>query len=104
VLQWKVRVAGFLLAHNSLAHATGDVSLSAEDRPTIQLKVEPSNTQITPKLDTGHTQAESEEEEEEEHHDWLDGNEALKFLLAGGIAGAGECSSVPRSSTSRLSI
>jgi hypothetical protein len=103
VLQWKVRVAGFLLAHNSLAHATGDVSLSAEDRPTIQLKVEPSNAQITPKLDTGHTQAESDEDEEE-HHDWLDGSEALKFLLAGGIAGAGECSSVPRSSTSRLSV
>ncbi|KAJ7908292.1 mitochondrial carrier [Mycena leptocephala] len=65
----------------------GDVSLSAEDRPTIQLKVEPSNAQITPKLDTGHTQAESDEDEEE-HHDWLDGSEALKFLLAGGIAGA----------------
>jgi len=26
----------------------------------------------------------------EEHHDWLQGNTAVKFLLAGGMAGAGK--------------
>jgi solute carrier family 25 phosphate transporter 23/24/25/41 len=30
------------------------------------------------------------EEEPEEHRDWLHGHPAVKFLLAGGIAGAGE--------------
>jgi solute carrier family 25 phosphate transporter 23/24/25/41 len=29
-------------------------------------------------------------EEEEEHHNWLEGHAAIKFLAAGGIAGAGE--------------
>ncbi|KAJ7904587.1 mitochondrial carrier [Mycena olivaceomarginata] len=63
----------------------GDVSLSAEDRPTIHLKAEASNAQ----MDTGHTQGESEEEEEDPHaHEWLEGHTALRFLLAGGIAGA----------------
>ncbi|KAF7355376.1 Mitochondrial carrier protein [Mycena sanguinolenta] len=69
----------------------GDVSLSAEDRPTIQLtSVEASNaTQIAHRLSTGHMQEVSEEEEEDPHaHDWLEGHTALKFLLAGGIAGA----------------
>jgi solute carrier family 25 phosphate transporter 23/24/25/41 len=32
-----------------------------------------------------------EEEEDDGHHDWLEGHTALKFLSAGGIAGAGEC-------------
>jgi solute carrier family 25 (mitochondrial phosphate transporter), member 23/24/25/41 len=27
---------------------------------------------------------------EEEHHNWLEGHSAIKFLAAGGIAGAGE--------------
>lgn len=76
----------------------GDVSLSAEDRPTIHLKAETSNAQ----MDAGHTQGESEEEEEDLHaHEWLEGHTALRFLLAGGVAGAGECYSVPPSSTSR---
>ncbi|KAF8195817.1 mitochondrial carrier [Mycena galopus ATCC 62051] len=68
----------------------GDVSLSAEDRPTIHLTVETSNvTQIAHKLAIGHTAEVSEEEEEDPHaHDWLEGHTALKFLLAGGIAGA----------------
>ncbi|KAJ7276469.1 mitochondrial carrier [Mycena haematopus] len=49
----------------------GDVSLSAEDRPTIHL-----------------TEALEEEEEDPHAQDWLEGHTALKFLLAGGIAGA----------------
>lgn len=31
-----------------------------------------------------------EDEEEEEHHNWFLGSTAAKFLLAGGIAGAGQ--------------
>ncbi|KAJ7682736.1 mitochondrial carrier [Mycena polygramma] len=62
----------------------GDVSLSAEDRPIIQLKAEPSNAYAAQKLDSGH----NEVLEEEESPQWLEGHTALKFLLAGGIAGA----------------
>lgn len=36
------------------------------------------------------------EEEPEEHHDWLQGHTAIKFLLAGGIAGAGEAFAIHR--------
>jgi solute carrier family 25 phosphate transporter 23/24/25/41 len=69
--------------------AVGDVSLSAEDRPTIQLKAEPTNAHNAQKLDNGHPEAVSEDEEDS--HGWLEGHSAMKFLLAGGIAGAGEC-------------
>lgn len=31
-------------------------------------------------------------EEDEKPHDWLEGHTAIKFLMAGGIAGAGKCS------------
>ncbi|KAJ7129594.1 mitochondrial carrier domain-containing protein [Mycena epipterygia] len=64
----------------------GDVSLSAEDRPIIQLKAEPSGAQMAHKLENGHPEAVSEDEEDP--HSWLEGHTALKFLLAGGIAGA----------------
>ncbi|KAJ6539412.1 mitochondrial carrier [Mycena capillaripes] len=65
----------------------GDVSLSAEDRPTIQLTVlEPSKAQVAQNSDPEHTQALSEDEEDP--HGWLEGHTALKFLLAGGVAGA----------------
>lgn len=79
--------------------------MSAEDRPTIHLKAEASNAQMAQKLNTGHTQGEEEEEEEDPHaHEWLEGHTALRFLLAGGVAGAGECYSVLPSSTSRSFI
>ena len=80
----------------------GDVSLSAEDKP-------PSNTtsptpmgatQVTlPPLPVDHSypqrtgeeeQEETEVYEEEEHHTWFGGSTAAKYLLAGGVAGAGE--------------
>ncbi|KAJ7498844.1 mitochondrial carrier [Mycena latifolia] len=64
----------------------GDVSLSAEDRPTIQLKTEPSNVQNAQELDNDHPEVVSEDEEDS--HGWLEGHTAMKFLLAGGIAGA----------------
>lgn len=34
-------------------------------------------------------QEEAEVYEEEEHHNWLGGSTAVKYLLAGGVAGAG---------------
>ncbi|KAJ7638879.1 mitochondrial carrier [Roridomyces roridus] len=72
----------------------GDVSLSAEDRPTIQLfKPDASSKADTP--DPGFMQHQEEdhseavpEEEEEDSPTHIEGHTALKFLLAGGLAGA----------------
>lgn len=57
-------------------------------------------TQVTlPPLPVDHSysqQTEEEEQEEfgvyeeEEHHSWLGGSTAVKYLLAGGVAGAGK--------------
>ncbi|EGO01954.1 hypothetical protein SERLA73DRAFT_177617 [Serpula lacrymans var. lacrymans S7.3] len=71
----------------------GDVSLSAEDKPPPftfpKLPQEPSS------LPVGHTSPVDEDEEEgeydeeeTEHHSWHEGHTAIKFLCAGGIAGA----------------
>ena len=80
----------------------GDVSLSAEDTP-------PSNTTSSfpaapmavalPPLPVDHSYPSQIEEEkqgevrvyEEEHHSWFGGSTAVKYLLAGGVAGGGEC-------------
>ncbi|KAJ6539946.1 mitochondrial carrier [Mycena sp. CBHHK59/15] len=64
----------------------GDVSLSAEDRPPTQSKVEPSGSHVPYKLEI--SDHEEDSEDEEEAHGWLEGHTAMKFLLAGGIAGA----------------
>ncbi|EJU05998.1 mitochondrial carrier [Dacryopinax primogenitus] len=84
----------------------GDVSLSAEDRPPakhhgriaqgpiesgtgseasppISRDMEPTDGQISVSDVIGEG-----EEEEEEHETWLGGSMALKFLFAGGVAGA----------------
>ncbi|KAJ7507892.1 mitochondrial carrier [Mycena galericulata] len=61
----------------------GDVSLSAEDRPIIQLRAEPSKAQLAQKLDD-----EAVSEDAEDPYGLLEGHTTLKFLLAGGIAGA----------------
>lgn len=78
----------------------GDVSLSAEDKPpSNKTSVVPmAATQVTlPPLPVDHsyprrTEEEEEDEvgvyEEEEHHSWLGGATAVKYLLAGGVAGA----------------
>lgn len=56
-------------------------------------------TTILPPLPVDHSYSQKTEEEghgevevyeEEEHHDWLGGSTAVKYLLAGGVAGAGE--------------
>jgi len=71
----------------------GDVSLSAEDKPPepASYKVMSSTSQsITDhSLDLEPDGEFIEHEDlEEEHHHFLDGHTALKFLLAGGVAGA----------------
>ena len=38
----------------------------------------------------GEEQAEVETCGEEDHHDWFGGSTAVKYLMAGGVAGAGE--------------
>jgi solute carrier family 25 phosphate transporter 23/24/25/41 len=73
----------------------GDVSLSAEDKPppfTVDRPIFPETT-IRPidhlSLDVSEDDG-FEEYEPEAHHSWLEGHAAIKFLTAGGIAGAGE--------------
>ncbi|QRW01670.1 mitochondrial carrier protein [Ceratobasidium sp. AG-Ba] len=60
----------------------GDVSLSAEDRPPPTRPSKPS-AQIRANQDKL-----EQRETEEPKQSWLGGEQALKFLLAGGIAGA----------------
>jgi hypothetical protein len=61
----------------------GDVSLSAEDKPPRSATREPHEASSLSLL-------RDETDEEEDHHSLLEGHAALKFLLAGGIAGAGK--------------
>jgi len=70
--------------------AKGDVSLSAEDKPPlIKLpNIGASRSPLPqPALGSGND-SEDCGEEDEEPHSWLEGHTAVKFLLAGGIAGA----------------
>jgi hypothetical protein len=77
----------------------GDVSLSAEDRPHVQFKAGSSAVSPTlPPLD--HENVDDDDGDfpggdEAEHSHWLGGMTALKFLLAGGLAGAGLLVSYP---------
>ncbi|KAL5637076.1 hypothetical protein ACGC1H_000897 [Rhizoctonia solani] len=86
----------------------GDVSLSAEDRPpivksqarstvqTLSLPEPPPVERVDfppPPLDTHQEQGvvttETEQEQQEQpRENWLGGEQAMKFLLAGGVAGA----------------
>lgn len=84
----------------------GDVSLSAEDKPPgpPTYKVNPSGPYSNPSSSTALLEPDEEGEEqedeeydyfdedevEEEQHQFLEGHTAIKFLLAGGVAGAGE--------------
>jgi solute carrier family 25 phosphate transporter 23/24/25/41 len=88
----------------------GDVSLSAEDRPPPTKPAARTNAHVLalPKLppvervdfppspddrDEAETLADERKELHEDHSEpkssWLGGEQALKFLLAGGVAGAG---------------
>ncbi|KAH9006979.1 mitochondrial carrier [Lactarius hatsudake] len=74
----------------------GDVTLSAEDKPPNHLIYRPPVMTAAPSLDHDLSPTESEhdddhdliEEHHDEHHGWLGGMTALKFLAAGGVAGA----------------
>lgn len=82
-----------------LTEAIGDVSLSAEDATMPILRPTPSSSQ-DPLADHFQNHHHEEEEyyegefpeEEEQHHKLLGGSTAGKFLLAGGVAGAGKVS------------
>jgi solute carrier family 25 (mitochondrial phosphate transporter), member 23/24/25/41 len=74
------------------------VSLSAEDRPHHVIRqagpsIIPSQPQPQPPVDHDTIDDDvndfGEDDDEEDHHHWLGGVTALKFLLAGGLAGAG---------------
>lgn len=75
-----------------LTEAIGDVSLSAEDKPP-----DVSVTRISYPSSGDHQTSDSDlvddgyldDDEEDEHHSWLEGHTALRFLFAGGVAGAG---------------
>jgi solute carrier family 25 phosphate transporter 23/24/25/41 len=85
--------AALLVCFKHVFLITGDVSLSAEDKPP-----EPIAYKVTfPSQVNGHAldlEPDKEfdyldEDEEIEHHHFLEGHTALKFLFAGGVAGAG---------------
>jgi hypothetical protein len=73
----------------------GDAFLSAEDKPP-EVPIRVSNMgasgsnlpQPSVRLEDDNTE-EDYFEEDEESHNWLEGHTAIKFLMAGGIAGAG---------------
>jgi len=82
----------------------GDVSLSAEDKPPTPptYKVNTSSSNPGPSSSAALLEPDDDEEdgeydyfdedevEEEGQHQFLEGHTAVKFLLAGGVAGAGE--------------
>lgn len=90
----------------------GDVSLSAEDKPPDYLIYRPPAVQLqpVPSMDHKHSPIHSENDDaddddddgllqehhhiEGDHHYWFGGSTALKFLAAGGVAGAGQRHSV----------
>jgi solute carrier family 25 phosphate transporter 23/24/25/41 len=96
----------------------GDVSLSAEDKPPNRLIYRPPvvHLKATPSMDHDRMPSDSEHDDaddndhddllhehhlEDEHHNWLGGMTALKFLAAGGVAGAGQ-RHFPRPATADL--
>lgn len=74
----------------------GDVFLSAEDKPPTKIRVSNvgasgSSSHLTPGFQHDEEHEEEDEpyfEDDEEPHSWLNGHSALKFLFAGGVAGA----------------
>ena len=111
VSQWKVRCPAlphggrpYSLAFTPAPYA-GDVSLSAEDKPPNYLIYRPPAVQLPPVPAMHHDTTPNDADDaddadddllqehhhmEDEHHNWLGGTTALKFLAAGGVAGAGQ--------------
>ena len=84
------------ILHKSNLLSPGDVSLSAEDKPPPFTANRPIHSDTAATLPVDHSypdvgeDGDFEEYDVEEHHSWLEGHAAMKFLAAGGIAGAGE--------------
>ena len=95
--QWKVGPLLIMVVTTLIFLVSqGDVSLSAEDKPLpFSANRPPAETTtlsvnyVSPGVGVDN-EFEDCSEEEREHHGWLDGHAAIKFLTAGGIAGAGE--------------
>lgn len=88
VVKWKV------YNHSKSADTTltlfkGDDSLSAENKPPDLSSLLVAAKQAPISNGPNHELAPGEHEEDDEGHHFLEGHTALKFLLAGGIAGAG---------------
>ena len=77
------------------------MSLSAEDKPPDYLIYRPPVMTTPPPLDPDLSPTDSEDDHdhdlieehhhiEDDHHGWLGGMTALKYLAAGGVAGAGQ--------------
>lgn len=77
------------------------MSLSAEDKPPDYLIYRPPVMTTAPPLDLDLSPTDSEDDHdhdlieehhhiEDDHHGWLGGMTALKYLAAGGVAGAGQ--------------
>ena len=119
VSQWRVRVPKIARGrldhlvdwHLHTLPTPGDVSLSAEDKPPDYLIYRPPAVQLqqVPSMDHDRTPSSSENDDvddnddddddgllqehhniEDSRHSWLGGMTALKFLVAGGVAGAGQ--------------
>ena len=113
VSRWRVRC--LVLPHGGQPYSlgftpalyAGDVSLSAEDKPPSYLIYRPPAVQPPPlpsmHHDTTPNDADDADDDDDddvllqehhhvddEHHNWLGGTTALKFLAAGGVAGAGQ--------------
>jgi solute carrier family 25 (mitochondrial phosphate transporter), member 23/24/25/41 len=83
----------------------GDVSLSGEDKPAsipntipgLHISAGAPSSAQSPPVDHEPTKSPDNNQghDVQEHHSWLLGSTAARYLLAGGIAGAGE-PAVPR--------
>lgn len=91
----QVKGIRFYIAHSKpantiLALSQGDNSLSAENKPPDSSPFMAVAKQPPVSNGSNHELAHGEDEEEDEGSHFLEGHTALKFLLAGGVAGAGE--------------
>lgn len=86
VLLWKVRVELRPNFVSKFKVFSGDVSLSAEDKPPVP-PLRPLNVDQSPPVPAPYD-GEEEDELDPEHDPAVIHHAALRFLLAGGIAGA----------------
>jgi hypothetical protein len=92
---WRVRHFNSVCGICFLKRRTGDVSLSAEDKPPPPHRpaLHPEDFHLPQNNRTYDWDEEDEdfvEDDEMEDHSFLEGHTSLKFLFAGGVAGAGQ--------------